>query len=361
MIGWLNTRHTMNTTTPKIYLARAGGNGEDEVYALDNGLAVIGFREYPSLAGARDYDEILALVKATTPDLRPRAAGNYAGQLWAFAIAMQPGDIVVLPRKLTAQVALGRVKGPYRYEKVEEVWRHTRAVEWIRPDVARSVFGQDLLYSFGAFMTVCNITRNSAEERVAAVLAGKTDPGCLTLPGKPSKAGPVITQADEAAIDLGQAAHDQIVAHIQTRFHGHALAHLVDAVLAAEGWVTKLSPPGADGGVDILAGRGSLGLDQPRLCVQVKSQASPVDVTVYRTLQGSMQSFKAEQGLLVSWGGFNKAVQNEARQGYFAVRLWESRDLVEAIYRTYERLPAEIQAELPLKRVWMLVNEETEP
>ena len=41
------------------------------------------------------------------------------------------------------------------------------------------------------------------------------------------------------------------------------------------------------------------------------------------------------------------------------VRLWESRDLVGAIYRNYERLPAEIQAELPLKQVWMLVTEET--
>jgi restriction system protein len=96
------------------------------------------------------------------------------------------------------------------------------------------------------------------------------------------------------------------------------------------------------------------------LCVQVKSQNSPADVTVYRTLQGSMQSFKAEQGLLVCWGGFNKVVLTEAKQGHFSVRLWESSDLVRAIYRTYEKLPAEIQAELPLKRVWMLVKETTE-
>ena len=114
-------------------------------------------------------------------------------------------------------------------------------------------------------------------------------------------------------------------------------------------------PAGADGGVDILAGRGSLGLDEPRLCVQVKSQNSPVDVTVLRTLQGSMQTYAARQGLLVCWGGYNKPVQQEARQSHFSVRLWESRDLVEAIYRTYDTLPAEIQAELPLKRVWMLV------
>ena len=48
----------------------------------------------------------------------------------------------------------------------------------------------------------------------------------------------------------------------------------------------------------------------------------------------------------------------EARQGHFTVRLWSSRDLVEAVYRNYERLPAEIQAELPFKRVWMLVVED---
>ena len=28
--------------------------------------------------------------------------------------------------------------------------------------------------------------------------------------------------------------------------------------------------------------------------------------------------------------------------------------------RNYERLPAEIQADLPLKRVWVLVNEDSE-
>ena len=350
----------MTTTHAKVFLSRAGGTGEDENYALDHNVAIIGFTDYPSLAGAKDYDAILAIVKETRPDLKPRSAGNYAGQLWAFAVAMKQGDIVVLPRKLTSQVALGRVSGPYKYDKVGAVSRHVRAVKWLRPDVPRSVFGQDLLHSFGALMTVCNITRNDAEQRVAAVLDGKPDPGFTPTPGKAPKPETIAGDDEAVAHDLVLAAHDQIVAHIQSRFREHALAELVNAVLAADGWATKLSPPGPDGGVDILAGRGPFGLDAPRLCVQVKSQNSPADVTVYRTLQGSMQSFKAEQGLLVCWGGFNKAVLKEAKQGHFTVRLWDSRDLVEAIYRTYEQLPAEIQAELPLKRVWMLVQEEPE-
>jgi len=344
---------------PRVFLVRGGRNGEDEEYALDHGLAIIGKREYPSLEGAQDYETILNLVKESTPDIKPRAQGNSAGQLWAFAVGMNEGDIVVLPRKLTSQVALGVVTGPYKYRKIGGEYRHTRPVKWIRPDVPRTVFSQDLLYSFGAFMTVCNISRNDAERRVAAVLEGKADPG---FQGEAAKQAKIPTQpigtGDSESVDLSELAHDQVVAHIQSRFSRHMLAQLVDAVLKADGWVTKFSPPGPDGGVDIFAGRGSLGLDHPRLCVQVKSQTSPCDVTVYRTLQGSMQTFKAEQGLLVCWGGFNKAVQAEAKQGYFSVRLWESRDLVEAIYRNYERLPAEIQAELPLKKVWMLVMEE---
>ena len=79
---------------------------------------------------------------------------------------------------------------------------------------------------------------------------------------------------------------------------------------------------------------------------------------MYRTLQGTMQTFNAEQGLLVCWGGFNKGVEREARQGHFTVRLWDSKQLVNAIYRNYERLPAEVQAELPLKQMWILVPED---
>lgn len=346
---------------PKVYVVRAGRSGADEDFVLENGLAMIGFVEAPSLEGAKDYDAIAKIVADAYPGSKSRKIGNFAGQLWAFAIAMKQGDIVVLPRKLTSQIALGRVAGPYEYRKVGAQFRHVRPVKWIRPDVPRTAFEQDLLYSFGAFLTVCNVSRNDAERRVAAVLEGKPDPGPSVALEKTAKHAPAPDEAHTAtATDLPQLAHDQILAHIQAKFSGHELSELVDAVLKADGWVTKLSPPGPDGGVDILGGRGPLGLDAPRLCVQVKSQNSPADVTIYRTLQGTMQTFKAEQGLLVCWGGFNKVVLNEAKQGHFTVRLWDSRDLVEAIYRNYERLPAEIQAELPLKRVWMLVAEEPE-
>ena len=241
------------TDAPKVYLVRAGRNGEDEDYALTHSLAIVGFQNVPSLEGTKGYDEVANLVSEALPDRKPRAVGNFAGQLGAFALAMQEGDIVVLPRKLTSQIAIGRVTGPYRYQHVNTEPRHTRPVEWLQPDLPRTTFKQDLLYSFGAFMTVCNISRNDAPRRVVAVLEGKPDAG-PSVPLKSLTVSPPPTDESESIPDLSQVAHDQIVAQIQSRFAGHALARLVDAVLRADGWVTKISPPGPDGGVDVLAG-----------------------------------------------------------------------------------------------------------
>ena len=345
---------------PKLYLARAGRNGEDESLAIEHNLAIIGYRDVPSLEGATDYDAIAGLVNEARPDHRPRARRIFAGQLWVFSVAVENGDLVVLPRKLTSQVAIGRVTGPYEYREVNAERRHVRPVQWLKTDIPRAIFEQDLLFSFGAAMTVCKISRNDAVRRVEAVLESGLDPGLSAPTGPQTETTPATQEQAEPIPDLVQMAHDQIVAGIQSRFSGHDLTRLVDAVLRVEGWITKVSPPGPDGGVDILAGRGTLGLDGPWLCVQVKSQQRPADVTVYRTLQGTMQTFSAEQGLLVCWGGFNRAVQQEARQSHFTVRLWDSSDLVTAILRTYDRLPAEIQAELPLMQVWVMVAEDQE-
>jgi len=59
-------------------------------------------------------------------------------------------------------------------------------------------------------------------------------------------------------------------------------------------------------------------------------------------------------------GGGWDPTEKEARQHYFKIRTWDASDLVKAIYRVYDKLPEEIQADLPLKPVWMLVPEDHE-
>jgi len=350
----------MRSQEPRpVWLVRAGRHGGDEALALEQGLAIIGYSDVPNLISASSFDEILAIVQESNPEDSISRLRNWASQLAAFALHMKEGDVVALPLKTRpGRVALGRVKEPYRFRDLLGEGRHTREVEWVRPDVPRSDIQQDLLYSLGAFMTVCRIRRNEAEARFAAILRGEADPG-FSGEGAP-EAGEEGVAEGQAVLDVAQVAHDQIQSHIRTRFQRHDLARLVEAVLQADGYKTELSAPGPDGGVDILAGRGPLGLDGPSLCAQVKSQTKPADVTVFRALQGTMQSFKAERGLLVCWGGFTGPAEQEARQHHFSIRLWDASDLVKAIYRVYDQLPEEIQADLPLKRVWALVLEDAE-
>ena len=106
------------------------------------------------------------------PDMSPKTAMNNAAQLWAFSKRIRKGDLVVLPLKTRSTIAIGEIIGDYQYLD----GRHVRKVKWIKDDIPRNAFGQDLLYSFGAFMTVCQIKRNNAEERVKGILAGKPDP-----------------------------------------------------------------------------------------------------------------------------------------------------------------------------------------
>lgn len=347
--------------TPCVWIVRAGKHGEDEETALERGLAIIGFTGFDDLARYGSLEDMVAAVLAKHPAAPRRRAEAHARQLLAFRDRIREGDTVVMPLKTRrGQIAIGRVTGPYRYQEVEGVLRHTRPVSWTHPDLPRSRFGQDLLHSFGAFSTVCRIQRNDAERRVQAVLAGQPDPGARIGSVKPDGPRDEPSSDAEARIDLEQAAADELTAFIRSRFPDHDMARLVEAVLRAEGFVTHRSPPGPDGGADILAGSGPLGLDPPYLCVQVKATEAPVDVKVYRELAGTMSAFKATQGLLVSWGGFKQSVVREARQDVFKIRLWDQSDLVDAIQRNYDRLDPEIQTELPLKRVWMLVHEDDE-
>jgi len=290
------------------------------------------------------------------PDAKPSTITNWAGQQDAFMNRIKKGDLVALPLKSAPAVAFGRVTGGYRFDPdaPSEV-RHQRQVQWIREDVPRSEIDQDLLYSLGAFMTVCQIKRNNAEARIEALLAGKPSDAHVPPSEVPSDEG-----EEAAPVDFDRLSRDQISKRIAARFQGHGLAQLVGEILRAEGFVTAVSPAGPDGGVDILAGQRSMGFDGAKLAVQVKSGDRQVDAPTLWELKGVMSNFGASQGLLVSWGGFTKAARTEARRLFFQIRLWDSDALVGKITEVYERLPGETQAELPLRRIWTLAADEAD-
>lgn len=340
-----------------IWLIRAGSHGEYEqkfiqenrVYVTWDGLDV-------NLAKLKQRADLTAAMTERYPDTKPKAIQNWVSQVWPFAHEIKPGDWVILPLKSQPAIYIGEVSGSYQFEPNGPTpYYHWMAVKWIGEAIPRSHFSQDLLYSFGAFLTICRIQRNNAEQRIAAMRANGWKPETIAAA---SKINTPVT--DEAAEDsnLEELAHDQIAQLIASRFKGHNLTRLVEAILKAQGYTTYRSPEGADGGADILAGAGPLGFGSPRLCVEVKSESNPIDRPTVDKLLGAVAKFGADEGLFVSWSGFKTNVQKELAASFFRVRLWTQKELLEQLFAHYDHLDDDLKAELPLKRIWTVAAQD---
>ena len=155
-------------------------------------------------------------------------------------------------------------------------------------------------------------------------------------------------------IDIDQEIRDRIVARLRQKFAGTRLEHLVASILKASGYVVLQTRKGADGGVDVLAGKGDLGFGEPHLCVQVKARTSPVSLDEYDRLRGNIALSGAKHGLLVSLGGFTQPVQDRNEDSFFVIRLWGPDELAQRLLDHYDSLPQDIRSDIPLETVQIL-------
>ena len=332
-----------------LWLIRAGRHGEHEQKFLDENRIYLTWGQLThDLNQCKDRTDLNQLLEQTYPNDAAGKIRNNSGQIWSFVKRMKPGDWFALPSKHKPAINIGEITSDYRYNPhAANPYYHYREVRWIEKDIPRSNFDQDILYSLGAFMTVCQIKRNDAENRIRKMSSN----------GWKSTINVKLT--DDSAIDEGdysdleQVARDQLAKLILAKFQGHGMARLVNAILEAQGYVTFLSPEGPDKGIDILAAPAPMGFGEPRICVQVKSGDAPLDRPTLDQLIGTMQNVQAQHGLLVSWGGFKSTVDKEKAVQFFRVRLWDQNDLIHHLLEHYEELDDEIRAELPLKRVWV--------
>ena len=347
-----------------LWLIRAGSRGEHEQKFLDEGRVYVAWEGLDvDLSLLADRQGLIGVLEERFPDEKAKALVNWSSQVWPFVKDMANGDWVVMPSKLQSGLYFGELTSNYHFEAAgPNPYFHWRNINWFSGLIPRTVFPQDLLYSFGAFMTICRIQRNDAEARVKAMAVRnwQTESVAASAPRIP---GGLLTvaggedSAEAAEANLEELADDQIVRLIEARFKGHRLASLVEAILQAEGYTTYRSQEGPDGGADILAGSGELGFGKPQICVEVKSGSEPVDRPTVDKLIGAGQKFGAETCLFVSWGGFKPNVQKELARDFFRVRLWSGKDLLDKLFIHYDRLPEEIRLALPLKRVWMVANQ----
>jgi restriction system protein len=148
-----------------LWIVRAGKHGESESKFLESSAVYLQWTQLAdeNLSTVKLDGDVLKLLQKHSPNEGENRLGNWARQIRAFVVDMQPKDIVILPLKSTGAIAVGEVSGTYTYvPNADPLFRHLRKVKWLNTEVPRSIFGQDLLFSFGAFLTVCRIQRNNA-------------------------------------------------------------------------------------------------------------------------------------------------------------------------------------------------------
>ncbi|GAA5001464.1 restriction endonuclease [Actinopolymorpha pittospori] len=349
------------------WIIRAGRNGEREQWALDKGVSGGGFRAVFDLTPCTSKERVRATVDAGFPTDSLGRRANFAGQLWALRDTIKPGDLILMPMKTSKKIVFGVCTSGYKYrgDEPDLSRRHTIGVEWSTTEVSRAGIKDDLLNTINGAMTIFQASKNNAEARLRIVMKTGVDPG------NGSGATPTLGQltsgtatggddnvVDPTSVPTLEVIRDRVRTHLVEHFGQHKLTHLIADILRVQGYTCDVAPPGPDFGVDIIAGCGPLGLDPPTLIVEVKSEAGSIGAPIVRGLRGAMVAHKADQGLLVAWGGLSKAATDEIRTARLSIRVWDAEDVLDHLFGVYDHLPDETRARVPLKRIWVL-DEET--
>jgi len=330
-----------------LWVARAGRHGEQEHFALENGVIVADYPDLGDLSNIKSKDELVDMLRTARPNNKERTLKTWASSLWSFLKEMKRGDLVALPSKFDPVIYFGEITGEYQFFKDNPGGaRHTRPVRWIK-EVNRGDLDQDILNSFRSLLAIFSVRRNNAEQRIKNIIYKSQ---IIDFKNEENE--------QEYLFDTEDYSRDVIRRSIYESFGGHEFARLIGLILKAQGYHVYVSPPGPDGGVDILAGTGPLGFESPRIAVQVKSGQSQIGTPEIDQLRGVVKKFGADYGLFVSWGGYKQSIRRDMRQMWHEVRLWDSDDVIDKFLECYEKLPADVQSEIPLKRIWIPILDE---
>lgn len=115
--------------------------------------------------------------------------------------------------------------------------------------------------------------------------------------------------------------------------------------------VEWISPPGPDKGIDILAHTDPLGIEGPRIKVQVKR--TPENKVSAETLRAFMSTLgENDVGLFVASGGFTRDAAKEAReQEKRRITLLDLQDMFDLWVEHYDSIPDVERSLLPLRFV----------
>ena len=338
-----------------VWVVRAGRRAAYLDHFLSHGLVAIGCGEVGSI-GPNDSDEVIrSRYKEAYPHYKSGTIAAWVAQIKRFQRELKIGDTVVTYEPQSRQYHLGSVTSEVRHttRTVEESERHeyTRDVEW-KFKVARDILTTATRNSLGAISTLFKPSNEAAEEMLLR---------CNGNASHGSQNGGVPPESDET--DTGEVLQeyisksDEFVEDQIAKLDWEQLQERGAGILRAMGYRTRVSEEGPDRGVDVFASRDGLGLEEPRIFVEVKHRNATIGAQGIRSFLGGRRD--GDRCLYVSTGGFSKDARYEAERAQIPLTLIAMPDLRELLVDYYESLDSETRALVPLRRVYWPIQDDS--
>ena len=272
---------------------------------------------------------------------RETAINIWASYFEKFIHKIQIGDMVLTYNSSERNYLLGEITGQYQYNPkmyfLGQYWPHIRKTKWNPKPIARDILSQNTKNSLGTTLTLSELQQDQVRE-------------ILLLLEKPSSAKETtLDTKEENSIGIEEA-FERLKDKIMS-LDSDQMEKLLKEILNAMGYIAEQTPKGPDRALDVFASKDGLGLEDPRIFVEVKHRKGKMGSKEIRQFLGSRK--EADKCLYVSTGGFTKDAHYEAERSNVPLTLVDIDKLASIIERYYDNFSAEGRTLLPLKKTYL--------
>jgi restriction system protein len=322
-----------------MWMVRAGRDAHlfDEFKSKE--IVAIGWNETGDLSKLSTPGEIKQMVREKYPDYKLGKLNISASQISRFRFDFKKGDKVITYNPEKRIYLVGEILGDCEYNTKICEYFHIRKVKWLG-EIPRDKLSASSKNTLGAISTIFKLTEE-AEEEIIKLLKNKEEPEEDTE----NEDAELDTIKEDMLAKAREFIKDKVL-----KLDWEEAQEIVAGLLRSMGYKTTISPKGPDRGQDIQASPDGLGLEDPKIIVQVKHRSGSVDRKEITSFTGGLR--QGSKGLYVSTGGFSKDAKYEAERSTIPITLIDLDMLVELIIQYYDNFDAEARALIPLVKIY---------
>lgn len=322
----------------RMWMVRAGEGG----YIFDDfkgkSLVAIGWGNLGDLSEVNSPEKIKELTKSAYPESKLGTVYNVAGQMNRFRFGFKKGDQVVTYDPQSRVYMIGEIISDYTYDKTRPDYKHTRKVKWLG-EVPRDKISTSTKNTLGAISAIFEIG-DDAQRELNALLSGKK---------VEAAASETKEELDVIKDDTIEKSREFIKDRVLA-LSWEEMQELVAGLLRSMSYKTIVSPKGSDLGRDIQASPDGLGLEEPRIKVEVKHRSGQMGSKEIRSFMAVLR--EGDRGLYISTGGFSKDATYEAERSKEPMKLIDLDMLVTLITQYYDNFDTDARDLIPLTKIY---------